>query len=327
MALLLIMGSVLIWETGWRAIGFEPSVTDDAGLWALARERAAGLGPEGVVLVGSSRMQMAIHRELFAEVTGWEPPVQLAVVRGPSFPVLRSLAEDSGFRGSVLCEVNPVLFFARTPWMERAIEEYVAVYAEFGLAKRVEQRLRMQVQQLLVARLPALSPSSFAKKLRQRDIPVPGYNDLITPDRFRYGDYGEFSNLETGNRVNALELDRARPKYFEPGEWATRMAELAGWVETIRSRGGQVIFVRLPSTIFVRDFEQQWFPRVNFWDPFAAEIGAPAIHFEDHAQLAGLTPADGEHLDVEGAMGFSRALGDILVRLDLVPGPAAPARR
>ena len=84
--IVLVASCIAGWEFFWRAQGFIPSLHDNAMLWSLARSRASELGSDAVVLVGSSRMQMGIHREALARTTGWRP----AALRHTPLPMLES---------------------------------------------------------------------------------------------------------------------------------------------------------------------------------------------------------------------------------------------
>jgi hypothetical protein len=308
------------WELYWRGRGFEPSYNDDVELWALARQKANDLGEDAVALVGSSRMQMDIHQKGFARATGWEPAVQLSVVRGASIPILRDLASDPEFRGVALVEVNPVLFFTRTPRIDRVADDYIDAHRDLTFARRFEQRLRMGVQRSMVTRLPALQPAKVWHALLRGREPAPGYNAVITADRFRYGNYRNFPKLAEANMEAAALVANAQPNLQPPGVRARRMENVERWVAAIRARGGDVIFLRLPSSLHVRKNEEQWFPRGEWWDVFAEETSAPAIHYLDHPSLARFDPPDGEHLGEMDAMRFSRALGKVLVGRAIAPG-------
>jgi hypothetical protein len=315
---LLCIGS---WEVFWRSHDFTPSVTDDAGLWALARDRADQLGEEAVVLVGSSRMQMDIQRDAFAHATGWSPAVQLAVVRGPSIPVLENLAGDPKFRGTVVCEVNPVLFFADTPQIDRMLDDHFRAFEAFSLGKQVEQRLSMMFQTNFVTRLPDLSlePLKYAWQFGQ--LPLPGYNAFISRDRFRYGDYLKLPNLKRANRLNARLMANTTPNVLNPREVAARLGRVDRFVRQIQARNGEVIFVHLPSSLHVLEYQQRWWKRANTWDRLSAATDAPTLHYLDHPGLSELIPPDGDHLGRDAADLFSLRLGEVLVGAKLAPGP------
>jgi hypothetical protein len=320
LALAIVMGAMTGWEVFWRAREFVPSLNDDAQLWSLSRQRANDLGKDAVALVGSSRMQMNIHKETFAEVTGWHEAVQLAAVRGASRPVLESLANDPEFRGTAIVEINPVLFFARTPRIDDVQRGYVRAWEHWTLAKAFEQRLRMWLQGRMVARLPSLAPSNLYPAWLHGRYPRPGYNSVIGEDRFRYGDYYKFANLEMANRLNARVMSTTVPNRMMPGAFAGRMAKVMRWVAQIRGRGGEVIFIHLPSALHVLQYEEKWFSREKKWDAFAKRIDAPTIHYRDHPRLASFQPKDGDHFDRGESMLFAEALGEVLVAKSLAPG-------
>lgn len=319
-AVAIVVVVLAAWEVHWRARGFEPSVNDDKDLWAFTRRRASALGEAGVVLVGSSRMQMGIHRDAFAEVTGWEPAVQLAVVRGTSAPVLRSLARDDRFRGTVLCEINPDFFFARTPDLDESMRGYVAHYEGFTRVDGIEQRLRMSVQEQLVARLPALAPAAIWRAIHEQRTPLPGFNTVVTRDRFRYGDYRKVRNLEAVIRSKARMLAAYSPPVLPPPALDARIGALERAAAAIRDRGGEVVYLRLPTAAPVRRHEARWFPRRRFWDRLVVQVNGPAIHYQDYPELSDFRPPDGEHLGADEAVRHSRKLGEILVRLGIAPG-------
>ena len=50
--------------------------------------------------------------------------------------------------------------------------------------------------------------------------------------------------------------------------------------DRIASRGGRVVFIRLPSYGQVRDREEHFWPRVQWWDAFERGAGSPA-HLAD----------------------------------------------
>ena len=51
-------------------------------------------------------------------------------------------------------------------------------------------------------------------------------------------------------------------------------------VDKIRKKGGKVIFLRLPSTGKLREMENTFTPRQQFWDRILKTTGSSGIHFE-----------------------------------------------
>jgi hypothetical protein len=319
-ALLLIALGIGAWEVYWRGHGFMPSLGDDAMLWAISRQQASDSTP-APVLVGSSRMQMDIDRERFSAATGWEPAVQLAIVRGPSLPILRSFAFDPDFRGEILCEVNPSLFFAQTPNLDREVEDYMATFENRTIFDRVEQRIGMIVQGNLVTRLPDLRPGIIFKAIHFRQMPQPGYMGGIGADRFRYADYKLVPNPSAMRKRIRKALSLSDPRPLESAEFEQLLQDVEGMVEALRVRGGRVTFIRLPSAGDVLARERRWWDRRQWWDVFAAQTRAATIHFQDYPLLAVFAPPDGDHLGRRGAMHFSERLGHVLTKRRIAPGP------
>lgn len=321
LALAIVCACVAGWEIFWRDHDFQPSVTDDASLWSLSRYRANQLGDEAVVLVGSSRMQMDIQRDAFARATGWEPAVQLAVVRGPSVPVLEHLAADPDFRGTVLCEVNAVLFFAHTPNIDHMLDDYFRTFDSMSAGGRVEQRLSMLFQQQFVTRLPDLAYTPLRYAWNAGRAPLPSYNAFISPDRFRYGDYVKVPNLKRVNQLNQRLMRQTTPRVMLASQLAERLRAIHGYVEEIEGRGGRVIFVHLPSSRHVLEYEKRWWKREATWDKLEMATNADMVHYEDYPRLRQFSPPDGDHLGRDAADIFSMELGRILVAAELAPGP------
>ncbi|MCP4036911.1 MAG: hypothetical protein GY733_08255 [bacterium] len=320
-ALVLVIVGVATWEVFWRGHDFAASVTDDAGLWARARHRANTQGEDAVVLVGSSRMQMDIQRDAFARTTGWAPAIQLAVVRGPSFPVLENLARDERFRGTVICEINPVLFFAHTPRIDRMLDGHFRTFEELSLGGRIEQWLAMHFQKSFVTRLPELSYAPLRQAWDYGRLPLPSYNAVISQDRFRYGDYLKVPSIKRVNLTNAKLMAQTTPKVLAPSQFARRLRQVGEFVRAIDGRGGNVVFVHLPSSLHVLDYERRWWKREQFWDELVLATDAAAVHYLDHPTLTGFDPPDGDHLGRDAADLFSERLGRVLVELGVAPGP------
>jgi hypothetical protein len=71
----------------------------------------------------------------------------------------------------------------------------------------------------------------------------------------------------------------------------------------------------------VLEFTDRGWKRERYWDELVERTGADAVHFKDHSQIASFDPPDGNHLGKDQAIAFSRALGRILVRKGITPGP------
>jgi len=293
--------------------GFSPQLNNDADLWILVRDRVSRAGPRAVILVGSSRIQIGIDPDSFARATGWDRPLQLAIPRGPARVVLRDLSLDPDVSGRVICDVNPVLFFDATHQMDFVPAHYIRRRSEFTPADVIEAHLRTFTQRTLVSSLPALFPRQLLRSLRTRSWPRPSHV-VFDIERFGRADFERFEGLAIQMQLNEASWTQWRGRPADPAALSAMIEQVDGMIRSIRARGGDVVFVRMPTDGAVRRREQRLFPRSEFWDVFAAKTDAVTIHFEDHPALSRFHPPDGSHLDQRDLPAFSTALGEIVVR-------------
>jgi len=308
----LVVALMVGWESYWRIQGFTPSVNNDENLWALARGRVAGQ-PNGVLLIGSSRVQVGIDPDSFTRATGWPRPIQLAIAMGSSIPILRDLARDPEVSQRIVCGIHPQIFFDPTRQLDGTSARYIRRYDAFTPADVVEARLRTVTQRSLVASRPPLFPNRILASLRQGQHPQPAHTTFDI-ERFGRSDVRMMTNVALQLKLGAAIWRnwRGRPGTADEVERMTRLT--ARYTREIRERGGDVVFVRMPTNGSTLAREKALFPRTEYWDRFAASVDAVAIHFEDHPELQGFEQPDGSHLDQRGSAEFSAALGKILVR-------------
>jgi hypothetical protein len=91
-------------------------------------------------------------------------------------------------------------------------------------------------------------------------------------------------------------------------------AQVALDVEKIRARGGDVAFIRFPSSGPVYLSETRAFPRSLAWEPFLAQTRAAGVHFEDHAQLQGYRLPEWSHMAAGDAGRFTGALAPLVLQ-------------
>jgi hypothetical protein len=99
-------------------------------------------------------------------------------------------------------------------------------------------------------------------------------------------------------------------------------------VQTIRARGGEVVFLRPPSARQFRFGEEGHLPRERGWDALLKVAGVAGIHFEDHVSMQGLKTPEYSHLSRACARVYTdayvRALAALTPRLMLrADAPAA----
>jgi hypothetical protein len=175
------------------------------------------------------------------------------------------------------------------------------------------QRFWIACQARFAGLSPDLAPARIFSSLNAGAWPVP-HRAPMTAERFRRLDYRKVDVdrlRHSRQRREEARVAAARPlsERFEQ-----RMGQIESSVQAIQKRGGQVIFLRLPSSGAVRELEARAWPRACYWDRLSAATRARTIHFEDFPQLAGFVCPDGSHLGVEDARRFTEALVGILRR-------------
>jgi hypothetical protein len=79
-------------------------------------------------------------------------------------------------------------------------------------------------------------------------------------------------------------------------------------VSAIKSHGGRVIFIKMPSSGMYHEIELRRYPRKQFSDRFSKEVGAPLFQSEDFTALNDFDYPDGSHLDYRDRSRFTVAL-------------------
>jgi len=315
--------------------GFEATVLDTPDLWLKERARATRLGRDGIVLVGSSRIQLGIDLPLLSKLTK-RPVSQLAIHSASFVPILRGLAQDEQFVGTVVVDYHDVL----VDTYDR--EGPASVYQKgYELTKRgsrwtsaaSEAWLRRQIQWRLRAYADGTTPWTSLIRRVANPQATPQYQ-VTYADRSRAADYSRVEMPRFYFERTALSLGYARlaiPEGVEPAVVEQQLFELVdklktrgtdhfrqgtlairNWSDLIRSRGGRVVFVVLPTSDLNTLIEQRLYPRAQFWDPFAKSVGADSLHYQDHPETRGFTCPDGSHLDRRDRAAYTWAIATLV---------------
>ena len=305
LALLLLGG----WEGFWRLKGFRPVISDDARLWASARQ---GVRPDSVVFVGSSRTLADIRPADFATTTG-RHTVQLAVNGGLSYLVLEQLAADPNFKGTVICEMWEVeIITGMTTPLE---QQFINAYEPASLSERSEGFLQRIVQNNLALALPQLGVSSVVKHWWQKAPLPPSVHYWILEDRTFMVDFSLLDLKPLRSKVSA-GFGSTGPA-VTPAEFVARAGRFEELAARIEQRGGHVIFMRFPVSGGIWEELEKSYPKTVYWDEFARQTRFETIHFQDYPELRFECP-DYSHLDMRQSPAFTQALAKILIERKLI---------
>ena len=306
-------------ELAWRSQGHRASVVDDLDLWSEQRAQIYG-GETTVVLIGTSRIQLGFVSDVFHDRFPRHRLVRLEAPLRHPVSALRNLAEDRAFRGVVIASVA-------IPWMRKGVypdlsEELDHYRDHYDWNARGNRRIASFVQSRLVSVNPNVNLRDvLVRWARRGEWPDP-LHVVTKADRSRAGDFSLHPDLKR-SRKNLVFITKERERLHHVSSEAMleQLVELDALAERIRERGGNVVFVRLPSSGKIRRIDEKYYPKREYWDRFAARTTAPTLHFLDVPTLADFECADGLHLDQRDAPRFTALLLDELMRMQIFGPP------
>ena len=313
----LFLAVVIVFEVFWRAQGFSPQIKNDYSLWKQTLVEALETDFKAVVLVGASRVMQGIHlATLNTALPEGHRAYQLAKSGASPLPTLRLFANHTQFSGTVLIDVTPRILF-RTGAEHRGLSRWVRTFAQEvdttrvaaePFYKQLEMALKMWMERNLLIAGWQLSPGTLFKALKTHSLPKPRHCWFL-PDRTQMMDYSIIDPLAVRQQKIRVTANTERST---TSEHAKMREELAQDIETIRRRGGKVLFVRMPTEGRLREIEQEKFPREAYWEDLLIRTQSSGIHFEDHPTLQGYNCIDASHIDSELAPQFTLAFAEIL---------------
>lgn len=323
-------------ESYWRSQGQRaPMVVDDKDNWSLQREQVSTGDRQAVALLGMSRIQLGFATQVFRDRFPNYALGNLCVEGLAPFATLRDLANDESFQGVVVIEITE-------PGVMKGLWENQQPYVDYFHSNwRFDKRIVRSTANVIQSHLVMVNPSLCIRELLTKAIegkwPVPNY--LVThADRSRLADFSKADMMRLWMFLGDIILGdryarRDRPsKAAVPASADTTVADsMAQWLEdvaafdqqvkAIQSRGGKVVFVRYPISGATRFGIDLAFPRQQYWDTFAKNISAIAIHCDDVPGLRGYPTPDWSHLGEADAHRFTAALLDELERQGVLTPP------
>ncbi|MFV2069323.1 MAG: hypothetical protein ACC645_20355 [Pirellulales bacterium] len=316
MTLLLIV-SLGSWELYWRGRGFVPSINNSPGLWAETRRRVDAREPNATVFIGSSRTLFDMDLQVWREETG-VLPIQLALEGSNPMPILTGLAEDEDFSGLLIVGVTPPLvMIPDVGYREDAVERY----ASESPSQWMGQRLSVPLEQLFAfyhydTRLfTVLHRQTWWPARQGREFEAREVRKISDMDRNREADLWVKVDDDPEYRTMVREIWKEfiesapspPPEEEARAMFETLLEDTKRDVDAIRARGGEVVFLRLPSAGWFREFEASALPRDRIWDPIVASAEAVGIHFEDYPELSNVRVPEWSHVSSRDKGRLTRA--------------------
>ncbi|HRA80805.1 MAG TPA: hypothetical protein PL024_04810 [Thauera sp.] len=338
-AALLSFAVATAFEVRLADLGYRPTARDSAARWLAERARASRLGEQALILIGASRIQLGLDMDALREGTGLEP-VMLALDGSGSDPVLEGLSRDPTIRGTILVDYydHAVGVFGDAAEKRQRLYEASAIHAGFWQkpAEYSEELLTRMLRERLRIYADGATPIQSVQRRLLSSATSTQY--LVTrPDRSRVADYSlaqipsayyrraarmlggeaEQLNVRAPGIEETLSRQVASIAPVDNTGFLASARALADMSARIRSRGGNVVFIAMPSSGMVREIETRRRPYALFWEPFMRLPGIAGVHSAYEPELKGFTCPDGSHLDMRDRVAYTHALIGVLKRKGL----------
>ncbi|WP_142783302.1 hypothetical protein [Changchengzhania lutea] len=323
-ALLFAIISIISWEFYWRSQGYYPTLNDEKALWAMTRKKVEK-ATDDIVVLGSSRAYFDIQSEPWQEATG-KIPIQLASTGSSPLPAFHDIVNNTDFNGTVVMGIAPGLFFSTTypeapPW--KRIQSKVEYYQNQTYAQRLNNALSIPLQKNLVLMSSdeeEWSDDIDLKSLLKRIHINDRAGETKLPPFYNFGDVSIPRNITMSKRTvidtafanTIIKIWHHFGKTAPPPDKAATMAFFLEDLKKFKSRNGNLILVRCPSSGGVRTGENHALSRTEFWDELVKQAQVKSYHFEDYDTLKFLECPEESHLSKENAYYFTRELLKII---------------
>jgi hypothetical protein len=320
--LVIVVTAVTAYEISLRNKGLEVSYDDGPALWADKRKMVYGSSEDQIVFIGSSRIKYDLDIPTWKAQTGLEA-VQLACVGSTPVPILKDLANDPNFRGRLIIDVTEPIFFSSVPFFFERPTKNLKYYHDHTIAQDVSFHLHSALESQLVL----LDEENLSMNAQLGIMPYifpqlqdrPGaFGGPIFPiefgrttfDRQTYMTDHFVTDTAAVGIVKNIWAGLAKmpmPPPMNDAQIHTFITDIKKNTDKIKARGGDVIFVRTPSSGAFRQMELAGFARSRYWDQLLKVTGCPGIHFEDDAATRNLICPEFSHLNRADAKVYTTA--------------------
>lgn len=316
--LCIVTGIMLSWEVYLRNTGITPSYNDDSPLWANQRARVYEAPDKAVVFIGSSRIKFDLDIPTWEQLTGKEA-IQLAMTGSNPRPVLEDLANDEKFKGNLVVDVTEFIFFSDAPFYAKKPSDHINYFKDRTPAQRASFEINHFLESVFVffdKDQLSINAKLNALKIKNREGVIP---PLVFPLEFERTNLNEQAKMTTtfvtdtsiNNKVSNIwhMLMSGPPPPPMPDSILLSICTIVkNNVEKIKARGGNVVFIRTPSSGAVFEGEKIGLPREIFWNRLLKETNCKGYYFADDPVLANMICPEESHLSPQDAIVYTQQL-------------------
>jgi hypothetical protein len=311
------LGLISCFEAWHRWDGNRPTVSDSSDLWHFWRQRVYGSDGKVIVLLGTSRIAADVRLSTISKRLTDYRVVQLGF-DGAVSPIgsLLDLTSDPRFSGIIICELDTPLL-DRATWMDPAghrAHHPSPGFAHFDRLAEAWLESKLVCFQGQFGLKKTICRALWFEPLNQQR---PVYTTFERESQFVFSHVANCEELRRRmTQEKAREYESHRFPNWKDLTRDVQMVDRA--VRSLQQRGGNVVFLRAPSTGDRWRLEEQYHPRSSNWDRWAASSSAVTIHFRDSTEMRSLVCPDDSHLDTYDSPRFTAALIEQLLERRVV---------
>jgi hypothetical protein len=323
--LVIVVITTAFCEISLRNKGIPISYDDGPPLWANNRAMVYEPSDDAVVFIGSSRIKFDLDIPTWENLTNIHA-VQLAVEGSSPRPALEDLANDPNFKGRLIVDVTEGLFFSNAPPNNETPLKNIKYYHDRTPAQRASFFLNKPLESQFVF----LNKDYFSLNAKLDALEIPSRPGVFVmplfPIEFSHNTFErqmymtpEFltdtilQNKVKGNWAFFASLGKGAPPMPE-AELEAIFKSVKMATDKIKARGGEVLFVRTPSSGPYSEGEKMAFPREKYWDKLLTYTNCPGIHFLDYKTIDHFICPEFSHLSQPDAEIFTKHFIEILTQ-------------
>jgi len=304
------------WEFYLRQKGVPISYDDAAELWSDKRAKVYGPSDGATVFIGSSRIKYDLDINTWRKITG-KDAIQLAMEGNSPLTILEDLGNDPEFKGNLVVDITEELFFALAPPYNTQPQGNINYYHKETYA----QKASFQLSHIVESHFVFLNKKFLSLNAVLDNLSIPNRPGVMGEPRFPMDfwcvDFDRqdrmssrfLTDKDLQHRVTDVWsfflgiFQSLPPPKDNPVPVVLQKAKHA--VDKIRARGGDVLFIRTPSSGYFWEKEQLLFKKERFWNPLIVTTHCKGIYFTDYPTINQFKCIEWSHLSPAQAVVFT----------------------
>ena len=311
---LIVLG---LFNSYFRSKDYVATVVDSKDLWALQRSKVYQKGKTPLVFLGASRTLFGIDMKWVKNNMPDYFPVMLAINGHYPLMALKDLSEDVNFKGVVIVDIDSRGLSKQNHYMQQYYVDHY--HSSWTPNKYIHQSILSYLQSKVVF----TNPDFGLLKLINRYLSGQGLpdkpNSSMQPNRNSKLDLTIVDSTRLANNFyNILSQDLIDNPAPPPEQWLSNLIQIEGWVDSIKSRGGDVIFYSPPVSGRQITLSEKGYPRHLYWDVFISTLGVKGVLSEDIQGMEKFILPDESHIDYRDKSRYTKTLFDYLKKKGLL---------